>query len=138
MLNPWADFWQDLTPDSIGGVRALCVPDIRFVDPFNDLMGVDQLERLLGHMFVTLETPRFVVTDRAMGSQAGYLRWDFTARLRGRPITLTGMSEVGFGACGRVALHRDHWDAGAQVYARLPVLGTLVRLVSRRLALPPA
>lgn len=138
MLNPWADFWQDLTPDSIGGVRALCVPDIRFVDPFNDLVGVDQLERLLGHMFVILETPRFVVTDRAMGSQAGYLRWDFTARLRGWPITLTGMSEVGFGTCGRVALHRDHWDAGAQVYARLPVLGTLVRLVSRRLALPPA
>ncbi|MCA1909972.1 MAG: nuclear transport factor 2 family protein [Magnetospirillum sp.] len=138
MLNPWADFWQDLTPDSVGRVRALCVPDIRFIDPFNDLMGVEALERLLTHMFATLEAPRFVVTDRAMGSQAGYLRWDFTACLRGRDVSLTGMSEVGFAPCGRVALHRDHWDAGAQVYGRVPVLGALVRLVSRRLALPPA
>jgi hypothetical protein len=44
------------------------------------------------------------------------------------------MSEVAFGADGRALSHIDHWDAGGQFYARLPVLGTLIRLVKRRLA----
>ena len=138
MLNAWADFWQELTPDGISRVRDLCVPTIRFVDPFNDLIGVEALERLLAHMFATTGNPRFIVTDRAMGSHAGYLRWDFSALIRGRAIHLTGMSEVAFAADGRVALHRDHWDAGAQVYSHVPVLGAALRLVRARLALPPA
>lgn len=136
MLKAWADFWQTLTPDLIPRVRELCAPDIRFVDPFNDLSGTDRLEALLRHMFATTADPRFVVTDSAMGQAAGYLRWDFTARLGGRPVSLTGLSEVRFGQDGRVVLHRDHWDAGAQVYARVPVLGAAIGLVRKRLSLP--
>lgn len=136
MLNAWAEFWQGLTRETIGDARALCAADLRFVDPFNDLNGIDRFERLLHHMFDTTQDPRFVVSDRAMGAQAGYLRWDFSARLSGRPVTLTGMSEIRFAPDGRVALHHDHWDAGAQVYAQVPVLGAAINLVRRRLSLP--
>ena len=41
---------------------------------------------------------------------------------------------MAFDGDGRVLSHLDHWDAGGQFYARLPVLGTLIRLVKRRLA----
>jgi steroid delta-isomerase len=135
-LEAWGEFWQGLTPDSVARVRRLCAPDIRFVDPFNDLTGVERLEALLVHMFQTLESPRFVVDDRAMGKDAGYLRWRFFATLRGRPISLEGMSEVRFDAAGKVILHRDHWDASTQVYGRIPVLGAAIRLVRKRLSAP--
>lgn len=135
-LETWGRFWEGLTPDGVAELSRLCAPDIRFVDPFNDLIGVERLEALLLHMFRTLGQPRFVVDDSAMGRDAGYLRWRFFATLRGRPITLEGMSEVRFDADGKVILHRDHWDAGAQVYGRVPVLGAAVRLVRRRLSAP--
>jgi steroid Delta-isomerase len=43
------------------------------------------------------------------------------------------VSEVRVDAAGRVTEHVDHFDAGSQLYARLPVVGPLVRLVRRRL-----
>lgn len=135
-LERWAGFWEGLTPDGVDRVRGLCAPDIRFVDPFNDLVGVERLETLLVHMFQTLDSPRFVVHDLAMGRQAGYLRWSFLATLKGRPIELQGMSEVRFDVAGKVTLHQDHWDAGAQVYGRIPVLGAAIRLVRKRLSVP--
>jgi steroid delta-isomerase len=135
-LDAWAAAWEGLTPEAVARLRELCAPHIRFVDPFNDLVGVERLEALLLHMFETLQSPRFVVEDRAMGKEAGYLRWHFTATLRGRPIVLEGMSEVRFDANGKVALHRDHWDASTQVYGRIPVLGAAIRLVRRLLSAP--
>ncbi len=135
-LDAWADAWEGLTPEDVARLRPLCAPDIRFVDPFNDLTGVGRLEALLVHMFQTLGQPRFVVDDRAMGKDAGYLRWRFSATLRGRPIALEGMSEVRFDATGKVTLHQDHWDASTQVYGRIPILGAAIRLVRKRLSSP--
>ena len=135
-LDAWADAWEGLTPEAVARLRELCAPDIRFVDPFNDLTGIGRLEALLLHMFQTLESPRFVVDDLAMGKDAGYLRWRFFATLRGRPIALEGMSEVRFDATGKVTLHRDHWDASTQVYGRIPVLGAAIRLIRKRLSAP--
>ena len=42
---------------------------------------------------------------------------------------------------GRITLHRDYWDAAEELYEKLPVIGTLMRWLRRRLAapvLPPA
>ncbi|HIJ62634.1 MAG TPA: nuclear transport factor 2 family protein [Rhodospirillaceae bacterium] len=135
-LAAWAEFWQTLTPASIPRVRELCAPDVRFADPFNDLVGVDPLQAMLRHMFTTLEQPGFVVEDQAMGHDAGYLRWRFSARLGRHPLVIVGMSEIRFAPDGKVTLHRDHWDAGAQVYGRVPLLGAAIGMVRRRISLP--
>jgi len=42
-----------------------------------------------------------------------------------------GMSDVHFAPDGRVADHQDHWDAAAQFYGRLPLVGPLLRWLGR-------
>lgn len=137
MLNPraaalaaWGSAWEGLRPGTIDLLLALAAPDIRFRDPFQDVRGREALRRVLTHMFERVANPRFAVTDRAFGIEAGYLRWVFTWT-GGR---IEGMSEVHLGADGLVTAHLDHWDSGSQLYARLPVLGPVIRLVSRRIA----
>ncbi|MFQ3623490.1 MAG: nuclear transport factor 2 family protein, partial [Acetobacteraceae bacterium] len=68
------------------------------------------------------------------GAEAGYLRWVFTIGGAGPVRRIEGVSEIRFAASGLVSAHLDHWDSGSQVYARLPVLGAVIRAVSRRLA----
>jgi len=51
----------------------------------------------------------------------------------GPGFALEGMSEIRFAPDGRIAEHIDHWDSGAQFYARIPVLGWLIGLVRNRL-----
>ena len=133
--QPYIRFWETLAPDRLADLRGLAAPDMRFADPFNDIRGVDRVIAMLARMFEDLDAPRFEVLDRAVSGRIWYLRWRFVAQRKGRatPWTVEGMTEVHFDATGRVTAHLDHWDAGSQFYARLPVLGWLIGLVRRRL-----
>jgi hypothetical protein len=130
-------FYESLTPDSVGRLEVLCAPEVRFRDPFNDVVGVGAYKAILAKMFEDVAAPRFTVTDRALSGRVAYLRWDFTFQLRkgAAPWRIEGMSEVHFDAQGRVAAHLDHWDSGSQFYGRLPVLRHVIALLRRRLSL---
>ena len=135
ILDAYCRLFETLTPDHLEDFRALCRADIRFVDPFNDIVGIDRFVALFAHMFAAVAEPRFVVLDRVLSTQAGYIRWRFTAVARGRPIALEGMSEVRFDPdTALVREHVDHWDAAGQLYAGLPVVGWLVRGLRRLLS----
>ena len=131
---PYIRYYETLSRASVGALRGLAAPDMRFTDPFHDLTGVERIVGMLERMFDALDEPRFAVTDRALSGAIWYLRWQFSARPRGRsaPWIIEGMSEVHYDRQGRVTAHLDHWDSGAQFYARLPVLGWLIGLIRRR------
>lgn len=133
-LRTWSEAWQRLTPDTVPTLVALAAADIRFRDPLQEIRGRDAFERMLRHMFATVAEPRFVVTDHALGLAAGYLRWSFSYGRGGKARTIDGVSEIAFAPDGMVSAHLDHWDSGMQVYARLPLLGTAIRAIARRIA----
>lgn len=136
-LDAYARYWAEMTRAGVPALRALAAPDLRFRDPFNDLVGVERVVAMLDAMYDALDDPRFVVLDRATGAAASYLRWRMTFRPKGRggpDWVIEGMSEVRFDAAGRVAEHLDHWDAAGQFHERLPGIGALLRWVRRRMA----
>lgn len=132
-------YWETLSREGVGRLDEVAAPDFAFRDPFHDISGPDGRERAkraFAATFDATDDPRFVVTDQAFSGRTAYLRWTFTFRPKGRrePWTIAGMSEVLFGPDGRAVRHTDHWDASEQFYARLPVLGALIRMVRRRLS----
>ena len=129
----YARYFETLTPASAGDIRAFAAPDIRFKDPFNDLVGIDAYIRVYDKMFADVDDACFAILDRAISGQVAYLRWRMTFQFRGAPWVLEGVAEVEFDAEGRVLRHIDHWDSGSQFYRRLPVIGWLIRLIERRL-----
>lgn len=135
-LDGYVAAFEGLTPETLDGLRPWCADDIRFVDPFNDVRGTEAFLGVFRHMYTVLDEARFVVTDRAFGERAAYLRWTMTARRKGRSdrFEIVGMSEIRFAADGRVSAHIDHWDAAGQLYARVPVLGWLLRRLRRLLS----
>ena len=133
--DAYVAFWQALSADTLDGMDAVMAPDFRFVDPFNDVQGLEAVRRQFSHTYRRLHAVHITVHDRAVSGPTLYLRWTFAFQMRagGRTWSLEGMSEVRFGADGRALSHIDHWDAAGQVYEHLPVLGTLIRLIRRRL-----
>ncbi len=137
-IAAYVRYFETLKPESVNDLRALAAPDMRFRDPFNDVTGVERVIAIMRDMFETADNPRFAVTDRAVSGSVLYLRWEF--RFRPRRLggdgdwLITGMSEVHFDETDRVVAHLDHWDAGSQFYARLPLLGGVIRFLRRRLA----
>lgn len=134
-LDAYCRLFEGLSPERLDELRQLCTADIRFVDPFNEIVGIERYEALYAHMFRHVEAPRFAVTDRAVGARSGFIRWRFTGRFRGRDVAIDGVSEVLFDpSTARIAAHVDHWDAAGQVYARLPVVGVGIRALRRLFA----
>lgn len=129
-------YFTELSPETVGRIDRLAVPDVHFKDPFNDFHSRDRLRHLFQDMFRKLVAPRFIVRDHAVSGQIAYLRWTFTFRVgrNPKPWVIEGMSEVRFDHAGHVVSHIDHWDAGEQFYARLPVLGWILRKIQARMA----
>ena len=133
----WA-FWEGLTPERLAAIDAVYAPEAYFRDPFNEVRGVAELRRIFGHMYETLEEPRFAIAETILEGDRAVLIWDFDFRIKAwRPgVTrrIHGLSVVRFGPDGRVIWHRDYWDAAGELYAQLPVVGPLMRLLARKMA----
>jgi len=131
-------YWEALTQERVGSLDAVYAPDVHFRDPFNDVRGIEELRRIFGHMYETLEEPRFAITETILEGDRAVLVWDFDFRIRAWKPRVTqrihGLSVVRFGADGRVTDHRDYWDAAGELYAKLPLVGPLVRYLARRMA----
>lgn len=133
----WADFFETLTPETLDRIGAQCRTDVRFKDPFNDVSGIEAVRAVFEHMFATVDSPVFKVSDIALSGQTAYLRWIFYFVPKGgnpEPWTISGVSEVLFDDNLKVVSHIDHWDASEQFYARLPFLGRIIRWVRSKVS----
>lgn len=127
-------FYESLTPDSLGRIDALYAPDARFKDPFNDVHGHAAIRHIFAHMFATVQSPRFQVLGAVSQGQEAWLHWDFSLSRGAESLTIHGASRLVFDTAGRVRWHRDYWDPAEELYAKQPLLGALVRWLTRRLS----
>lgn len=131
-----ATFFETLSPQSIAQLHTLYAAQARFKDPFNEVQGLPEIERIFRHMYVALEQPHFVITGQLVDGQQAFLTWEFRFRFKRFDTTtlqaVRGGSHVVFNEQGLVTLHRDYWDVAEELYEKLPVLGGLMRWLKKR------
>ena len=130
-LDALVRFYQELTPASVARFPEFYAEDAWFKDPFQEVRGVAAIQRIFAHMFRQVEEPRFVVSERLADDRSAMLVWEFRY---GRGQCIRGVSHLRFAEDGRIAYHRDYWDAAEELYEKLPVLGILLRRLRRALA----
>lgn len=141
--SPYADprvaaviaFFEHLEAADVAALGRLYTEKAFFKDPFNEVHDLAGVQRVFGHMFESLAGPRFKVIDALVQHQQCFLSWDFTFRLQRQTLErrIHGSSHLRFAADGRIAYHRDYWDAAEEVYEKVPLLGGLLRWIKRRL-----
>ena len=129
------DAFETLQSADVAQLGEFYTADARFKDPFNEIQGVPAIQRVFEHMFVALDSPRFVIRETVCEGDQCFLTWDFLfrmRRLRQDEQTVRGSTHLRFAADGRIEWHRDYWDAAEELYEKLPVLGALMRWLRRR------
>ena len=135
-LQRVVDFYEQLRESDLRRLSEVYTDDARFKDPFNDVRGLQPIRAIFEHMFRTLRDPRFTI-DRAIAlGDEGFLTWEFRFEPRrgGAEIRIRGATHLRFATDGRIAEHRDYWDAAEELYEKLPLLGTLMRWLKRCVA----
>jgi steroid Delta-isomerase len=130
-------FYEALAPADVDRIPELYAADACFRDPFNDVRGTAEIRRIFAAMFDHLADCRFTIRETVVDGDGAFLVWDMTYRMRSfRPDTVQsihGASHLKFDADGRIAWHRDYWDAADELYSKLPLIGPVMRYLKRRL-----
>ena len=89
-------------------------------------------------MFEHLDDVRFTILETVADDGGAMLTWDMSYRVRKwRPHqsqVIHGATHLRFAPDGRIAYHRDYWDAANELYAKLPLIGPVMRWLRRKLA----
>ena len=138
-LGRLAAYFESMSAASVMAIGDYYAVDATFKDPFNDVRGVPAIQRIFSHMFTQVGVPRFIVTARMPGPDGGaMLVWEFHFRarlgLQEKAHLIRGASHLHFDVAGKVTMHRDYWDAAEELYGKLPLLGSLTRVLARKLA----
>jgi steroid Delta-isomerase len=129
-------FFESLTPQAVVQMGELYISDAYFKDPFNEVYGLNEVQRIFSHMYVALHEPHFVVTNTVTQGDQCFIVWDFKFRFKRFDTvtiqTVRGCSHLQLSPDGRIAFHRDYWDAAEELYEKLPWVGGLMRFLKRR------
>ena len=131
-----AGFFESFAPEDVARIGEWYTADAVFRDPFNDVVGLAAIQSVYRHMFEQLESPRFRVLGTVAAGSDCWLTWDMSYGSGATRRTIHGASFLQLAPDGRIAVHRDYWDAAGELYEKLPVLGSILRFIRRRLAAP--
>jgi steroid delta-isomerase len=130
--------FEGLTRENLASLAGIYAENAYFRDPFNEVRGFPAIEPIFDDMFARLADCRFEFLDAVCADGGALLTWNMHFRFRSyRPDTpqlIQGASHLKFDAAGRIAYHRDYWDAADELYAKLPLIGPVLRYLKRRLA----
>jgi hypothetical protein len=128
-------FFETLTVESAQTQLPLIyAADASFKDPFNEVRGLTAITPLFTHMFVQVENPRFVITTHILQGNQAFITWDFLFHMKRyarNEQCIRGATQLRFNDAGLVEMHRDFWDAAEELYEKLPVLGSLMRVLKK-------
>ena len=127
-INNYLNLFSNLNKENIKKFDDLVVKDIIFIDPFNNIKGLDNFKNIFYHMFDTVEEPKFDIVDYAQNKDHIFLKWKMTFYAFKASQTIEGMSDITLNKEGKVISHLDYWDSLNGIFIKLPFLGFLYKI----------
>lgn len=129
-------FYDEFSPAWIERLEELYATGFSFADPFHTVTGdFATLRTYFKRVLTALAETRFIVEDLASGSDGSYVRWRWEWRRKtSDPLhVVPGVTHLRFAPDGKITHHRDLFDAAEGFYETLPIVGTMLRAIKRRL-----
>ena len=128
IVKNYINLFSNLKPQSIDEFDDLVSNDIIFIDPFNDVKGLNAFKNIFYHMFENVKKPKFRIVDYSINKQRVFLKWKMTFIAFKSLQTIEGMSELLLNDTGKVASHIDYWDSLNGLYIKIPFIGYFYKI----------
>ncbi len=112
--------------------------DVYFNDTLKTVHDTDKLAHYLKESATAVDDCRVEVIEvLRTENNEHYFRWKMLIRFKrfkkGQDNWTIGMSHVRFNADGLVVYHQDYWNATDGLFRHIPILGSLINIVIKRL-----
>ncbi len=128
IVENYIDLFSNLSPNNINEFDNLISKNIVFIDPFNNIKGINAFKKIFYHMFKNVKDPRFFILDYSMNKQRVFLKWKMTFFAFKSLQTIEGMSELLLNDFGKVVFHRDYWDSLSGLFIKIPLIGYFYKI----------
>lgn len=130
--------YQELTHYNLHRLAEIYSDEIHFIDPAHEIRGLERLSSYFAGLYREVHSISFQFNHPLKVDNEAYLQWMMSLQHRrlkgGRMVFVPGASYLRFADNGKVFHHRDYFDLGAMLYEQLPLLGTMIRALKRRLS----
>ncbi|MGL5430686.1 MAG: nuclear transport factor 2 family protein [Vibrio sp.] len=131
-----ARFYQHIDKKQLHKLPEIYHHNVVFEDPAHRIQGVQALTDYFATLYQNVERCSFVIDEQYSVDEGAFLIWTMYLRhpklAKGQLVRVNGVSYLRF-ADDKVIYHRDYFDMGQMLYERLPILGSLIRTIKRRL-----
>ncbi|MDN3609673.1 nuclear transport factor 2 family protein [Vibrio ostreicida] len=128
--------YQQLNKNNLHLLHDVYHNDVIFEDGAHRLEGWSSLKAYFDTLYTNVNRCQFDIKEHQQLGEVGFLTWVMTLEhpklQSGQAITVNGVSHLKF-AQGRVVYHRDYFDLGEMLYENLPLLGTVIKSIKKRL-----
>ena len=128
IVKSYINLFSNLSPENINEFDNLISKDIIFVDPFNNIKGVNAFKNIFYHMFENVTDPNFLIVDYSISKKRVYLKWKMTFFAFKSLQTIEGMSELLLNDVGKIVSHVDYWDSLNGLFIKIPFIGFFYKL----------
>ncbi len=138
-FNAYLECYENLNIDSLSdSLSDLIHPDIEFKDPFNHVGSARAVVNIFEHMYQQVYLPKFNVIHSYYDHPAGMVLWEFHYSLspKSERKLIVGTSVIKLNSEGKIVQHIDYWDPAESIYESVPVIGSLIRFVKKKLRAP--
>ena len=128
IINKYKNAFENLEVTNINSLLNLVDDNVVFEDPFNTIIGKDNLRELFLEMFKKLQQPKFKVLNVFYKQDLAIIKWNFSCKIFRKDICFDGLSEVTV-KNGKIKKHLDFWDSGKNFYTQVPILGRIFKKI---------
>ena len=130
--------FNELGVDNLAVLDTFYDSKAEFQDPAVKVKGLAQLKKYYAAVYKNVKSIQFDFTEITKNDQCYYATWTMhlsaTGLNSGKKYSVEGISVIQFNEKNLVTYHRDYLDLGDMVYEKLPVLGSLVKVIKKKLA----
>ena len=129
--------YNQLNKDNLYLLDNIYSHEATFIDPFKQIQNLSNIKAYFEELYENVKAIRFEFNDANSQGNVHFIAWNmFLSHPKinsGKEFCVPGVSHLKTDEKQKISFHRDYFDAGNMLYEKLPVIGSVISWIKRKL-----
>ena len=135
-LTEFTTIYQSLNKHNLSLLKNIYHQDICFEDPLHKVEGLDNFIAYFENLYTNIVNCHFIIEHTIQTDSEAAIYWTMNYQHpklnSGKTVSVKGHSHLKV-SNNLIIYHRDYLDAGSMLYEHIPLLGSAVRFIKKRI-----